>query len=94
MHGGADWGPAPDRLKGGPSNDLIYAGRGNGVLNGGPGNDRIYGGRGNDRVNGGPGNDTIHARDGHREMIYCGPGRDVAFVDLVDVVRACERVVR
>lgn len=49
---------------------------------------------GNDTLSGGPGNDTIHARDGHRDVIDCGPGRDVAFVDPVDLVRGCERVVR
>ena len=84
----------PGLLSGGPGNDRISGGPGNDRISGGPGNDRISGGPGNDFISGGPGNDTIHARDGHRDVVDCGPGRDVAFVDPVDLVRGCERVVR
>ena len=79
-------------LPGGPGSDTLSGGRGGDTLSGGPGNDVISGGPGKDVISGGPGNDAIHARDGHRDVVDCGPGRDVAFVDPVDVVRGCERV--
>jgi hypothetical protein len=87
-------GRGNDILSGGPGNDILSGGRGNDVISGGRGNDVISGGPGKDILSGGPGNDTIHARDGHRDVVDCGPGRDVAFVDTVDLVRGCERVVR
>ena len=96
-------GPGNDRISGGRGNDILSGGRGNDVISGGPGNDTlsggpgndvIYGGPGNNTIHGGPGTDTIHARDGHRDVVDCGPGRDVAFVDPVDLVRGCERVIR
>jgi hypothetical protein len=87
-------GPGDDRISGGPGDDRISGGRGDDFIFGGRGDDFISGGRGDDFISGGPGNDTIHARDGHRDAVDCGPGRDVAFVDPVDLVRGCERVVR
>jgi hypothetical protein len=86
--------PGNDNISGGRGNDILSGGPGNDILSGGPGNDVISGGPGKDIISGGPGNDTIHARDGHRDVVDCGPGRDVAFVDTVDLVRGCERVVR
>jgi Ca2+-binding RTX toxin-like protein len=74
-----------DVLRGGKGNDVLYGGRGNDVLDGGPGLDRLYGG---------PGTDTLRARDGRRDVVDCGPGRDVAYVDRIDRVSGCERVVR
>jgi Ca2+-binding RTX toxin-like protein len=64
------------------------------VLFGGIGNDVLYGGAGSDRLYGGPGNDTLRARDGQRDVVDCGPGRDIAYVDRIDRVSACERIVR
>ena len=87
-------GPGNNRISGGRGDERISGGRGNDTLSGGPGNDTLFGGRGDDRISGGrgnntiyggPGNDTIHARNGHRDVIDCGPGRDVAFVDPVDL---------
>ena len=46
-------------------------------LFGGAGNDRLTGGSGKDTISGGTGNDTISARDGVRDLVSCGPGRDV-----------------
>ena len=63
-------------------------------MNGGPGNDRINPGPGRDFVSAGPGNDRIFSVDGQRDVIDCGPGRDVAIVDAVDRVRRCETVIR
>ena len=62
---------------------------------GGPGNDTIIGGPGRDVLIGGPGNDVLSARDGQRDRIRCGPGRDRVIADRFDVVaRDCELVSR
>ncbi|HEY6961796.1 MAG TPA: hypothetical protein VI408_07915 [Gaiellaceae bacterium] len=90
-----------DYLPGGGGNDVIVGRAGNDTILGGAGNDRLFGGRGNDvidggsgsdRIYGGPGSDTIRAVDNHKDIVVCGPGRDRAFVDRVDVVSGCEAV--
>jgi hypothetical protein len=92
-----------DRLVGTPSGDLLYGRAGNDLLLGGGGNDVLYGGTGNDTLDGGkaadrlyagPGNDVLRARDGVRDVVDCGPGRDLAFVDRLDRVSGCETVKR
>ncbi len=87
--GGADclYGQAgDDRLSGGPGADRLF---------GGPGRDRLSGGPGADRFSGGAGADRISARDGRRERISCGSGRDIVTADRNDrVARDCERVTR
>lgn len=83
-----------DLLDGGVGNDVLSGGSGNDLLTGGLGNDRVTGGAGADRISGGAGNDTINARDGVRENVSCGPGRDTATVDRRDRVTGCERVLR
>jgi Tol biopolymer transport system component len=92
-----------DVLNGGDGNDCLEGGSGNDRLNGGRGNDRLVGGSGRDVLTGGPGrntylagagNDTIRARNGRRETINCGTGRDLVIVDRSDRVRGCERVRR
>lgn len=45
-------------------------------------------------IDGTPHNDVIEARDGHRETIFCGPGRDTVYADRSDVLRGCEIVHR
>ncbi len=74
-----------DRLRGTRGADLILA-RG--------GADRIRPRRGRDCVRGGSGNDRVFARDGARDRIKCGRGRDVVFADRRDRVKGCERVKR
>lgn len=74
-----------DRLIGTAGGDRIY-GRG--------GADRISGRGGADCLWGGTGPDLIWARDGGRDWVDCGPGRDRAVVDRVDRVVHCERVLR
>jgi hypothetical protein len=75
-------------------NDVLRGANGNDVLFGGIGSDVLYGGTGRDRLYGGPGNDTLQARDGQRDVVDCGPGRDIAHVDRIDRVSGCERIVR
>jgi hypothetical protein len=75
-------------------NDVLLGLAGSDVLYGGLGDDLLDGGSGRDRLYGGPGNDTLRARDGQRDVVDCGPGRDVARVDRLDRVSACERVIR
>jgi Tol biopolymer transport system component len=81
-----------DVILGEGGNDTIFGGAGDDRLYGGPGNDVITGGPGEDKIYGGPGSDTIYADDGERDFIDCGPGRDRAVVDSVDVVKNCEVV--
>jgi hypothetical protein len=96
--------PKNDRLKGTPNGDTIR-GRaaadrvkglaGNDCLFGDGGADRIVGGAGSDRISGGAGNDVIRAKDGTRDVIRCGAGRDTVVADRSDKVRKdCERVRR
>ena len=45
------------------------------------------GGKGKSRLSGGAGRDTIQAKDGVRDQVSCGGGRDLATVDRRDRVR-------
>lgn len=97
-------GAGPDTLRGGRANDRLFGGGGNDRLLGGAGSDRLEGGAGNDRLDGGTGSDlldggagadVILARDGVRDRLRCGSGRDTVVADRVDAVaRDCERVRR
>ncbi len=82
-----------DRLRGGAGDDCLYGNRGNDRiggddgadrLKGGAGADRLKGGAGRDVLGGGPGDDVIRARDGARDRIRCGPGKDRVFADRRD----------
>jgi Ca2+-binding RTX toxin-like protein len=90
-----------DYIDGGPGNDELYGGRApqseyrgdDDLILGRSGADVLRGGPGRDTLDGGPGNDTIRARDGERDQIRCGNGRDRAFVDKRDqIARDCETV--
>jgi hypothetical protein len=85
-------GGGNDTILGLGGNDTILGGAGDDVLYGGAGNDVIDGGLGRDHIYGGPGSDTIRAADGQRDTIDCGPGRDHAIVDRVDLVKNCEAI--
>jgi hypothetical protein len=97
-------GPLADRLFGLGGNDLLRGRAGNDLIDGGPGADRVFGdngadlligGRGRDRLVGGRGADVIRARDGQRDVINCGAGRDRLRADRRDrVARNCERRAR
>jgi hypothetical protein len=84
-----------DRLRGLGGPDCLLGGKGQDRLVGGKGRDRLVGGKGKDPLVGGPGHDVIRARDGMRDQVRCGGGRDRAYVDGRDrVSRDCERVLR
>jgi hypothetical protein len=96
-------GTGRDALYGGTGNDTITGGSGNDRISGGSAADRIYGnagadrltpGSGRDRVIAAGGNDRIFARDGKKDRISCGSGRDTVTADRVDVLTSCERVTR
>jgi dipeptidyl aminopeptidase/acylaminoacyl peptidase len=84
-----------DRLDGGPGPDYVDGGTGDDLVRGDAGDDRLIGGRGRDRISGGTGWDRIYARDGARDTIDCGPGRDGVRADRLDRVAGdCEVVQR
>lgn len=84
-----------DRLQGRGGQDTILGGRGADVLHGNAGSDFLLGGRGRDSYFGGSGNDHIYSRDGKRDLINCGKGRDRVVADRFDIVRRnCELVER
>ncbi len=59
------------------------------------GRDLLHSARGGDHVLAGPGNDRVLARNGHFDLIGCGPGIDTVVADASDAVAAdCERVRR
>jgi len=94
-----------DSLHGRAGNDIIYGGKGNDMIKGGDGNDVEYGGEGNDTMwvgrgadaeYGGPGDDVLHAiaDDNQLDVVDCGPGHDVAWLNVAEkgkyVIRGCE----
>jgi len=83
-----------DCLIGGPGRDRLFGEGGYDRPPGRAGADRLVGGGGVDRFDAGSGNDFVDARDGRRELVSCGKGRDRARVDRRDRFRSCERVKR
>ncbi len=92
-----------DRLRGLEGDDCLNGGNGRDDLNGGPGNDTLNGGAGADSLDGGPGRDVVNggagpdaivSRDGERDTISCGNGRDSVRADRADRLSGCERVRR
>ena len=93
-------GTGRDRLKGGKGNDRLAGDSGNDRLKGGDGDDNLKGGSGNDSLNGdkgrnkidaGSGSDSVNSRNGVKETVRCGKGRDVVKADRNDRLRSCER---
>ena len=88
-----------DRLRGGEGDDCLYGGEGGDRLNGGKGKDKLKGGKGRDRLVGGPGvdklgggpaADVLRSKDGDRDVVKCGPGKDVVIADRRDKLgRGC-----
>ena len=87
-------GAGDDRLSGGGGDDSIAGAGGDDRLSAGGGDDRLTGGPGVNRYSAGAGDDVVDARNGRRERVSCGSGRDRARVDRRDRVSGCERVSR
>ncbi|HEV2060430.1 MAG TPA: calcium-binding protein, partial [Solirubrobacteraceae bacterium] len=96
-------GTSNDRLDGGTGTDMLAGGGGSDDLIGSAGSDRLFGESGHDRIvagggrnqiDGGSGNDSIEARNGERDRIICGPGRDRVRADRYDRLNGCEIVSR
>jgi Tol biopolymer transport system component len=83
-----------DCLDGGAGNDTLDGGPGNDRLTGGAGNDKLIGGTGKNTYSGGAGRDKVSARNGTKETVACGAGRDTATIDKKDRPTGCERVRR
>jgi hypothetical protein len=84
-----------DVLRGGRGRDLLSGGAGNDLLRGGGGADRLRGDGGRNRVFGDAGNDYIDvSRNGARDIVNGGRGRDRAKAQRRDKVRSIERLTR
>jgi Ca2+-binding RTX toxin-like protein len=84
--------PGPDVICAFGGNDVIRGHGGDDVIYAGSGRDRITPGGGKDTVSAGPGDDRIIARDGRRDRIDGGRGRDRATIDRkLDKVTRVER---
>jgi Ca2+-binding RTX toxin-like protein len=79
-----------DCLFGGAGNDTLDGGAGNDTLDGGAGNDKLTGGTGTNKLVGGAGADTINARNGKKDTVQCGKGRDTVKADRIDKLSGCE----
>ena len=83
-----------DHLLGGTGNDKLYGSGGRDVLDSGAGKDTLVGGKRSDTLKGGAGADYVNAKDGARDTVDCGKGRDKVRADRSDRLRRCERVRR
>ena len=93
----------PDYLRGTKRSDLIrrrqnadvLIGRADAdTLRGAKGKDRVRAGKGEDALRGGKSADVLRARDGSADLLDCGPGVDIAYVDVTeDGVFDCEEVI-
>jgi uncharacterized delta-60 repeat protein len=83
-----------DRLSGRRGNDVLRGRGGDDCLSGGRGNDVLSGGKGRNRYSAGAGNDRVNARNGVRDTVKCGRGRDSVRADRSDRLRGCERINR
>ena len=79
-------------LSGAGGKDVIAGRRGPDRLDGGAGNDVLTGGKRSDRLYGRAGRDLFYARDGVRDHVFGGTGRDVARVDRSDHVVSASRL--
>jgi hypothetical protein len=80
-----------DLLIGSFGNDLLVGGPAADVLLGGPGRDRLVGGPGRDTMIGGNGSDLLDAKDGARDFVDCGAGKDQIVRDPFDHIENCEK---
>ena len=98
MYGGneAGWGDkmlgqrGEDGMRGNRGDDALYGGNGDDVVDGGRGDDLIQGGYGNNAIYTGSGDDQVNAQDGQKDVITCGSGNDLIYLDFkLDVLRDC-----
>jgi hypothetical protein len=82
--------PGPNLIQGNKGKDKIKGGAAAERVNAGKGKDKIDPGGGEDVVLAGPGDDTIRSRDGERDRVDCGPGRDSLEPDNKDSAKNCE----
>ncbi len=97
LYGGAsndvlDGGFGRDMLAGGDGDDQLLGGADDDRLFGEAGTDRLVGGKGSNLIDGGTGNDSINARNGVKDRVICGVGRDRVTADSVDRLNGCEIV--
>jgi hypothetical protein len=85
-----DGGGGDDVLLGGPGDDSLVGGDGWDRLDGGEGADLLVGGAGSNALYGGDGDDRLEARNGVADRVECGPGADVAVLDVGDEAIGCE----
>jgi hypothetical protein len=91
-------GDGHDVLYGGAGNDAVHGGQDGDIEYGGDGNDSLWGGQGADQLFGGAGDDVLHAlaNDNQFDMVNCGPGDDLAWLNVRERglyrVRGCERI--
>jgi Ca2+-binding RTX toxin-like protein len=71
-------------------NDAIVGGLGRDYVEAGLGNDWLAGGAGRDYLAGEVGADVLRSRDGERDRLYGGKGRDRARIDSLDFRRGIE----
>jgi Ca2+-binding RTX toxin-like protein len=88
---GASGNAGDDRVSAGSGDDRVFGRTGNDGVSGNAGDDRVDGGSGNDRLFGRRGDDFLDARDGERDLVYCGSGHDTVRADRADLLRGCER---
>ncbi len=87
--------PKGGLILGTDKHDYLYGKDGDDVIRGLGAKDDLYGGSGNDKIYGGDGNDSLAAKDGQRDKLYCGKGKDEYFADKNDYVSSsCEKKVK
>lgn len=79
---------------GSPGNDVLQGNAGANTIDGSGGDDRLLGGGGRDSLFGGDGGDRLDGRDAVADTLDCGPGEDIAFIDVRDTQLNCEVVDR
>jgi serralysin len=82
-----------DELVGSTDGDVLSGGSGKNVLKGRAGNDDLFA-TGKTTYDAGPGDDLVVSRNGKRERVNCGRGRDKVNADKVDLLRDCEKRVK
>jgi WD40-like Beta Propeller Repeat/RTX calcium-binding nonapeptide repeat (4 copies) len=82
-----------DAIRAGHANDRVCGGVGAQSIVGDLGRDLLIPGPGHDRVVANEGADSVSLRDGDKDSVGCGGGRDLVRADRIDeVARNCERV--